>query len=103
MSVTGLVAGGVNIVCFTTGRGSAYGCAPAPSLKLGTNTALWERQEEDIDINCGEILDGKATVEGVGQRIFDLIMRTASGEKTKSELNGYGHNEFVPWFVGAVM
>jgi altronate hydrolase len=103
ISVTGLVAGGANVVCFTTGRGSAYGCAPSPSLKLATNTALWKRQEEDIDINCGGILDGEGTVEEVGQKIFDLVLRTASGERTKSESHGYGQNEFVPWFVGAVM
>jgi altronate hydrolase len=103
ISVTGLVAGGANIVCFTTGRGSAYGCAPAPSLKLSTNSALWRRQQEDIDINCGEILDGTSTVDQIGQIIFQQILRTASGEKTKSEIHGYGQNEFVPWFVGAVM
>jgi len=103
VSITGMVAGGCNIVCFTTGRGSAYGCAPAPSLKLATNSALWKRQEEDIDINCGGIIDGAETVEQAGQRIFDALLRTASGEKTKSEQHGYGHNEFVPWQVGAVM
>lgn len=103
VSITGMVAGGCNIVCFTTGRGSAYGCAPAPSLKLATNTALWKRQEEDIDINCGGIIDGAETVEQAGRRIFDALLRTASGEKTKSELHGYGQNEFVPWQVGAVM
>lgn len=103
VSITGMVAGGCNIVCFTTGRGSAYGCAPAPSLKLATNTALWKRQEEDIDINCGGIVDGAETVEQAGRRIFEALLRTASGEKTKSELHGYGQNEFVPWQVGAVM
>ncbi len=103
VSITGMVAGGCNIVCFTTGRGSAYGCAPAPSLKLATNTALWKRQEEDIDINCGGIVEGAETVEQTGRRIFEALLRTASGEKTKSELHGYGQNEFVPWQVGAVM
>ena len=103
VSITGMVAGGCNIVCFTTGRGSAYGCAPSPSLKLATNTALWKRQEEDIDINCGVIVDGEETVEQAGRRIFEALLRTASGEKTKSELHGYGQNEFVPWQVGAVM
>ncbi|HZZ02329.1 altronate dehydratase family protein [Paraburkholderia sp.] len=103
ISVTGLVAGGANVVCFTTGRGSAYGCAPSPSLKLSTNTALWHRQQEDIDINCGSILDGEHTVQQMGQAIFELVLRTASGEKTKSERHGYGQNEFMPWFVGAVM
>jgi altronate hydrolase len=103
VSATGQVAGGANMICFTTGRGSAYGCAPAPSLKLATNTALWNRQEEDIDINCGEIVDGTSTVEKMGERFFRLILDTASGAKTKSELHGYGQNEFVPWYLGAVM
>ena len=103
VSATGQVAGGANLICFTTGRGSAYGCAPTPSLKLATNTALWQRQTEDMDLNCGEIVDGSATVAEMGQRIFELILSTASGEKTKSELHGYGQAEFVPWQVGAVM
>jgi altronate hydrolase len=103
VSATGQVAGGANIICFTTGRGSAYGCAPSPSLKLSTNTTLWQRQEEDIDINCGEIIDGTATIESMGQRIFDLVLATASGERSKSEQHGYGQNEFVPWQLGAVM
>ena len=92
-----------NLICFTTGRGSAYGCAPAPSLKLATNSALWAKQEEDIDLNCGEIADGSATVDQVGRRLFDLLLATASGDRTKSETHGYGQNEFVPWQLGAVM
>ena len=103
VSATGQVAGGANMICFTTGRGSAYGCAPSPSLKLATNSALWQRQEEDMDINCGEIIDGKASIQNMGQRIFDLVLTTASGEASKSEKHGYGQNEFVPWQVGAVM
>ena len=103
VSATGQVAGGANMIVFTTGRGSAYGCAPAPSLKLATNSALWQRQEEDIDLNCGEIVDGNATVAELGERLFEMILATASGAKTKSELHGYGQNEFVPWYVGAVM
>ena len=103
VSATGQVAGGANLICFTTGRGSAYGCAPSPSLKLSTNSALWRRQEEDMDINCGEIIDGSSTVAEMGQRIFDRVLATASGEKSKSESHGYGQNEFVPWQVGAVM
>ena len=103
VSATGQVAGGANLICFTTGRGSAYGCAPAPSLKLSTNTALWLKQEDDIDINCGAIVDGTASIDEVGQRIFELMLATASGRKTKSELHGYGQNEFVPWSLGAVM
>jgi altronate hydrolase len=103
VSATGQVAGGANMIVFTTGRGSAYGCAPAPSLKLSTNTTLWNRQEEDIDLNCGEIVDGTASVQEMGERLFRLILATASGERTKSERHGYGQNEFVPWYVGAVM
>ena len=103
VSATGQVAGGANMICFTTGRGSAYGCAPSPSLKLATNTALWTRQEEDIDINCGEIVDGTASVDEIGERFFRMILDTASGQKSKSELHGYGQNEFVPWYLGAVM
>lgn len=103
VSATGQVAGGANLICFTTGRGSAYGCAPTPSLKLATNTALWKKQEEDMDINCGEIIDGSSTVQAMGERIFALMLSTASGTHSKSEQHGYGQNEFVPWQVGAVM
>jgi altronate hydrolase len=103
VSATGQVAGGANLICFTTGRGSAYGCAPAPSLKLSTNTALWHRQQEDIDINCGNIIDGDSTVAEMGARIFACFLKTASGHKTKSEIHGYGQNEFVPWQLGATM
>ena len=103
VSATGQVASGANLICFTTGRGSAYGCAPSPSLKLATNTALWQRQEEDMDINCGGIVDGSETVDQAGERIFALMLATASGRASKSELHGYGQNEFVPWQLGAVM
>jgi len=103
VSATGQVAGGANLICFTTGRGSAYGCAPAPSLKLSTNTALWQQQEDDIDINCGDVVDGTVSIDEMGERIFRLMLATASGKKTKSELHGYGQNEFVPWSLGAVM
>ena len=103
VSATGQVAGGANLICFTTGRGSAYGCAPSPSLKLATNSALWRKQEDDMDINCGEIIDGSASIADMGQRIFELVLATASGTRSKSELHGYGQNEFVPWQVGAVM
>jgi altronate hydrolase len=97
------VAGGANMICFTTGRGSAYGCAPAPSLKLATNTRLWQRQEEDMDINCGDIVDGSVSIAEKGQQIFELVLATASGTLSKSERHGYGQNEFVPWQLGAVM
>ncbi|CAB3681316.1 Galactarate dehydratase (L-threo-forming) [Achromobacter animicus] len=103
VSATGQVAGGANLICFTTGRGSAYGCAPAPSLKLSTNTALWQRQADDIDINCGEVVDGAQSVAQMGERIFQLMLQTASGRRTRSETHGYGQNEFVPWQLGAVM
>ena len=100
VSATGQIAGGANIVCFTTGRGSAFGCKPAPSIKLATNTPMFVKLEEDMDINCGEILDGTASMEQMGQSIFELILSTASGGKTKSELFGLGDHEFVPWQIG---
>jgi altronate hydrolase len=103
VSATGQVAGGANLIVFTTGRGSAYGCAPAPSIKLATNTELWRRQEEDLDINCGGIADGDDTIEAAGARIFEMMLATASGAQTKSERHGYGQQEFVPWQIGATM
>lgn len=102
MSATGQVAGGANLICFTTGRGSAYGCQPCPSLKLATNTALWTRQEEDLDLNCGETIDGTASLQEVGERVFQMMLECASGKSSKSELNGYGQNEFVPWQISVV-
>ena len=102
VSATGQVAGGANLICFTTGRGSAYGCAPAPSMKLATNHALWQRQQADMDIDCGGIAEGEVSVDAMGEQIFRQILRIASGEKTKSELHGYGQNEFVPWQLGAI-
>jgi altronate hydrolase len=103
VSATGQVAGGANLVCFTTGRGSVYGCKPAPSIKLATNTPLYKRMTDDMDINCGTIVDGTETIAACGVRIFELILRTASGEKTKSEELGMGEDEFAPWQLGAVM
>ena len=102
VSATGQVAGGANLICFTTGRGSAYGCKPAPSIKLATNTAIYERMRDDMDINCGDVLDG-VSVEEKGRQIFDEILAVASGKKSRSEELGYGDNEFVPWQIGAVM
>jgi len=102
-SATGQVASGGNIITFTTGRGSCFGYKPAPSIKLATNTAMYRRMEEDMDVNTGTILDGEETIEQVGQRIFDLVVKVASGEKSKSEEIGMGDNEFVPWQIGAVM
>jgi altronate hydrolase len=103
VSVTGHVAGGANVVCFTTGRGSVYGCKPAPSLKLATNSRLYRHMEEDMDVNCGTVVDGTETVEQAGARIFRLVLETASGKKSKSETLGFGEDEFAPWVVGATM
>ena len=100
VATTGQIASGANLICFTTGRGSVYGCKPSPSIKLATNTPMYERIIEDMDINCGGILDGTETVQTMGRKIFEQILRTASGEKTKSELLGLGDHEFVPWPIG---
>jgi altronate hydrolase len=102
VSATGQVAGGANIMCFTTGRGSAYGCKPVPSIKIATNTPMYERMKEDMDLNCGDVLDGVPLAQK-GEEIFAEILAVASGKKSKSEELGYGDNEFVPWQVGAVM
>jgi altronate hydrolase len=103
VAATGQVAGGANLVCFTTGRGSVFGCKPAPSIKLATNTLMYTRMEDDMDINCGTILDGGESVQECGARIFDQMLRTASGEKTKSEMFDFGGAEFAPWVLGATM
>jgi len=100
VSATGQVAGGANILCFTTGRGSAYGCKPTPSIKIATNSDIYHKMLDDMDIDGGDVLDG-VSLEQKGQEIFDTILRVASGEKSKSELLGYGDNEFVPWQIGA--
>jgi len=102
VSVTGQVAGGCNIVCFTTGRGSAYGCKPSPSIKLATNSDVYHRMIDDMDINCGDILDG-VPLEEKAKEIFEKILRVASGERSKSEQLGYGDAEYVPWQIGATM
>ena len=103
VAATGQVAGGANLVCFTTGRGSVFGCKPAPSIKIATNSALFQRMEEDMDINCGTMLDGTETVQEAGERIFEHILRVASGERTKSELFDFGSAEFAPWPLGATV
>ena len=103
VSATGQVAGGANLVCFTTGRGSVFGCKPAPSIKLATNSPMYRHIEDDMDVNCGTVLDGEETVQQCGQRIFDLILRVASGEQTKSEAFDFGSAEFAPWVLGATM
>lgn len=102
-SITGMVAGGANLICFTTGRGTVCGFKPVPTVKLASNTEMCSRLEEDMDMDCGLILDGKATVQEMGEAIFDLVIETASGKKTKSERLGFGDNEFVPWQMGPVL
>ena len=102
VSATGQVAGGANILCFTTGRGSAYGCKPTPSIKLATNSEIYRKMIDDMDINCGDILDG-VSIEEKGKEIFAKILEVASGTRSKSEELGYGDAEFVPWTIGATM
>ena len=102
VSMTGIVAGGANVCVFTTGRGSVYGCKPTPSIKVATNTPLYDRMEGDMDVNAGRILDG-APVEEVGREIFELILKVASGQKTKSEVHGVGEEEFAPWSIGPTL
>ncbi len=102
VSVTGQVAGGCNIVVFTTGRGSAFGFKPAPSVKIATNSTLYANQEPDMDINAGKVLDG-ISLDELGQEIFDKILAVASGERTKSELAGVGEEEYNPWIIGAML
>jgi len=103
VSATGQVAGGANVLCFTTGRGSVFGAKPTPSLKLATNTPLYRKMTDDMDIDCGTIATGDATIEEVGRAIFQLVLDTASGRKSKSEELGFGSDEFTPWQMGAVM
>ncbi|UQR63051.1 altronate dehydratase family protein [Bradyrhizobium sp. C-145] len=103
IGTTGQIASGANIIAFTTGRGSCFGGKPAPSIKIATNTPMYDRMRDDMDINCGLIMDGNATVEEKGQEIFEAIVRVASGEQSKSEAIGVGDEEFVPWMIGAQM
>jgi altronate hydrolase len=100
VSATGQIAGGANMICFTTGRGSCFGSVPAPTMKLASNTPMFVRMEADMDINCGPVIDGDATVAEMGAAIFEQIVRHASGDPTKSEALGVGANEFVPWPLG---
>jgi altronate hydrolase len=102
VSVTGLVAGGANVVAFTTGRGSVFGCKPVPSIKLATNSIVYRHMEEDMDINCGVILEGTPLPE-VGRQVFEEVVAVASGQKTKSEAQGIGEEEFAPWIIGPVL
>ena len=103
VSLTGMVAGGANIICFTTGRGSVYGCRPVPSIKLATNTNMYDRMSDDMDINCGVTLDSDVSIEDLGEQIFQEIIAVASGKQSKSETFHMGDNEFIPWQLGAVM
>lgn len=102
VSATGQIAGGANLICFTTGRGSCFGSVPAPTIKLASNTPMYTRMVNDMDINCGVVIDGDATIAEMGERIFAQILRHASGEATRSEAQGVGLNEFVPWPIGVV-
>lgn len=102
-SVTGQIAGGCNLVCFTTGRGSAFGSKPAPTIKLSTNSEMFNRMRDDMDINTGDILTEGVSVEAKGREIYEMFLRVASGEMSKSEAQGLGDYEFVPWQIGAVM
>lgn len=101
-SATGQIAGGANMIAFTTGRGSCFGSFPAPTVKLASNTPMHQRMIADMDINCGVVIDGEVSLEEMGKLIFEQILRHASGEKTKSELAGVGESEFVPWPIGVV-
>jgi altronate hydrolase len=102
VATTGQIASGANLICFTTGRGSMFGSKPAPTIKLASNTPMFTRLEDDMDINCGLVIDGELSIAQMGQRIFEHILRAASGHKTKSELLGLGDHEFVPWHIGIV-
>jgi altronate hydrolase len=101
VSLTGIAAGGANLICFTTGRGTGIGFPVVPVIKISTNSRIASVMADNIDINAGAIVDGKETIQDVGSKIFDMIRRVASGERTKSEI--LGHKEFVPWRVGPVM
>lgn len=103
VGATAQVAGGAHLMVFTTDRGSAFGCKPAPSIKLAGSSGLYRRMPDDMDLNAGTILDGSETIEQVGQRIFERIVAVASGERTKSELLGYGEEEFCPWDLGVML
>jgi altronate hydrolase len=100
VSATGQIAGGANLICFTTGRGSCFGSYPSPTIKLASNTPMFQRMREDMDINCGTVIDGQQTIEGMGQEVFERILAIASGEKSKSEALGVGEEEFAPWPIG---
>ena len=102
-SVTGQIAVGCNLVCFTTGRGSAFGSKPSPCIKIASNSKMFAKMYEDMDINAGVILSENKSIKDVGENIYNLLLNIASGDKTKSEIQGLGDFEFVPWQIGAVM
>jgi altronate hydrolase len=102
-SVTGQIASGCNLVTFTTGRGSAFGSKPSPCLKISTNTEMYDRMKDDMDFNAGVILSDGVSLEQAGREIYEMWLRVASGEHTKSESQGLGDFEFVPWQIGATM
>ncbi len=102
VSITGMVAGGATLIAFTTGRGSCFGCKPTPSVKIATNTPMFQRMEDDMDVNAGVILSG-TPVKEVGRQIFELMLEVASGRQTKSELHGVGEEEFAPWSLGPTL
>ena len=102
VSVTGIIAGGAQVMVFTTGRGSCFGCKPTPSIKVASNTPMYERMQGDMDIDAGKILSGRS-IEETGHEIFEEILAVASGKKTKSEQHGIGQEEFVPWNIGPTL
>ena len=102
-SITGMISGGANLICFTTGCGTVLGYKPSPVIKLASNSSMYKKLSDDMDINCGVIAEGEASVEEMGEVIFQGILETASGKKTKSECYGYGDNEFIPWHIGAIV
>lgn len=103
VSITGMVAGGANMICFTTGRGSVLGCKPVPVIKIASNTKMFNHMQGDMDINAGRVVKGEVTIQEMGRSIYEMIIDTASGRQTKSEMQGIGDFEFVPWHIGAVL
>ena len=103
VSVTGQIASGANIVCFTTGRGSTIGFKPSPCIKISSNSNIYSLMTDDIDFDCGGILNCGNLVEELGSDLFDLMINIASGKKTCSEVYDYGDNEFNPWNIGPIV
>lgn len=103
VAATGQVASGANLIAFTTGRGSCFGAKPAPSIKLASNSTIYRAMEGDMDLDCGTVLDGRQSLQDLGEVIYERLLDVASGEKTKSEILGYGDLEFVPWKIGPVL